>query len=292
MQAGTENAFIYVHGHSANGFTTGLARLSLINIFFSMLITSSSNERIKHARRVREGRERDFIFVEGERLVTECLSSALKLHACFTLAELSPLQLRMLERVACPVFQLSASLLESLSNTKSSQGIIVIAERPSPPVAQLFAAKSSLLLGFDRIQDPGNLGTLVRTAEAAGVSGIFSFAGSADAFSPKTLRSSMGSAFRLPLLPEVSGLGTIKACRSRGLTVIAATGDAEVMHYDYDWRQPSLLILGNEGSGIDAEIMAACDVRVSIPLQTPVESLNVAAAGAALLFEAVRQRRS
>jgi TrmH family RNA methyltransferase len=256
-----------------------------------MLITSSSNERIKHARRVREGRDRDLIFIEGERLVGECVSSGLKLHACFTAESPSPSQLALLERISCPVFQLSESVLESLSDTTSTQGIIVIAERPWPALDSLFATPAPLILGLDRIQDPGNLGTLVRTAESAGASGLFSFAGSADAFSPKTLRSSMGSAFRLPILPDVSGLGTIETCRARGLKTVVATGEADLLHYDYDWRQPTLLILGNEGRGASPEIMSACDARVRIPLHAPVESLNVAAAGAAILFEAVRQRR-
>ncbi len=257
----------------------------------TMLITSSSNDRIKHARRVREGRERDLIFIEGERLVAECVASNLKLQACYTAAEPSASQQTLLERITCPIFQLSESVLESLSDTMSTQGIIVIAERPWPTLDRLFTGESPLILGLDRIQDPGNLGTLVRTAEAAGVGGIFSFAGSADAFSPKTLRSSMGSAFRLPILPDVSGLGTIETCRSRGIQTVVATGDAELLHYDYDWRQPTLLILGNEGRGASSEIMTACDTHVRIPLHSPVESLNVAAAGAAILFEAVRQRR-
>lgn len=256
-----------------------------------MLITSSSNERVKHARRVREGRERDLIFIEGERLVAEGVASELKLHACFTAAEPDASQHKLLERITCPVIQLSESVLESLSDTTSTQGIMVIAERPWPTLDRMFEGKAPLILGLDRIQDPGNLGTLVRTAEAAGVSGLFAFAGSADAFSPKTLRSSMGSAFRLPILPDVSGLGTIETCRSRGLKTVVATGEADHAHYDYDWRQPTLLILGNEGRGASAEIMSACDHRVRIPLHEPVESLNVAAAGAAILFEAVRQRR-
>lgn len=257
-----------------------------------MLITSSSNERVKHARRVREGRERDLIFVEGERLVAECTASSLKLHACFTAAEPSASQQKLLERINCPVFQLSESVLESLSDTQSTQGIIVIAERPFPTVERLFEGGTPLLLGLDRIQDPGNLGTLVRTAEAAGVSGIFAFAGSADAFAPKTLRSSMGSAFRLPILPDVSGLGTLETCRARGIQTVVATGEADASHYEYDWCQPTLLILGNEGRGASTEIMNACDHRLRIPLHPPVESLNVAAAGAAILFEAVRQRRA
>lgn len=257
-----------------------------------MLITSSSNERIKHARRVREGRERDLIFIEGERLVTECLASGLHVHGCFIGAEdLSPARRDLVQRLSCPVFQLSESVLTSLSDTTSTQGIIVIAERPFPVVEHLFAESAPLLLGLDRVQDPGNLGTLIRTAEAAGSAGVFAFAGSADAFVPKTLRSAMGSAFRLPVLADVSGLGVIATCRAHGLKIVVADGEGSISHHDYDWRQPTLLILGNEGRGSAAEIKDASDLRVRIPMRAPVESLNVAAAGAALLFEAARQRR-
>ncbi len=255
-----------------------------------MQITSSSNERVKHARRVREGRERDLIFVEGERLVAECVASGLKIHACFTAEAPPSSQHNLLNTLSCPVFTLAQTVLESLGDTMSTQGIIVIAERPFPTLDRLFDGTAPLVLGLDRVQDPGNLGTLVRTAEAAGANGLFSFAGSADAFAPKTLRSSMGSAFRLPLLPDVSGLGAIETCRARGLKPVVATGEASLSHYEYDWRQPTFLILGNEGRGASAEIMSACDARVRIPLHAPVESLNVAAAGAAILFEAVRQR--
>lgn len=257
----------------------------------TMVITSSSNERIKHARRVREGRERDLIFVEGERLVAECLTSGLPLHACFAPMDATASLHALLERVSCPIFQLAESVLESLSDTMSPQGIIVIAERPWPTLDQMFTGASPLLLGLDRVQDPGNLGTLIRTAEAAGAGGILSLAGSTDAFAPKALRSSMGSAFRLPILADVSGIGAIDACRSRGIQSVVASGEADLAHYDYDWRQPTLLILGNEGRGVSAELMRACDARVRIPLHAPVESLNVAAAGAAILFEALRQRQ-
>ena len=253
-----------------------------------MIITSSSNDRIKHARRVREGRERELIFVEGERLVGECIASGLPIHACFCLPEMAE---SLRARVPCEVFEVAESVLESLSDTQNSQGVIVIAERPSPTLDQVFAQECPFILGLDRVQDPGNFGTLVRTAEGAGASGLLAFAGSVDAFAPKTLRSSMGSAFRLPIITDVSGIGAISACRGKRIKCVIACGDADMEHYDYDWRQPTMLILGNEARGASAELMAACDARVRIPLHEPVESLNVAAAGAAILFEAVRQRK-
>lgn len=257
-----------------------------------MIITSSSNERIKHARRVREGRERDWIFVEGERLVAECVDTGLVLQVCFVTAEVSADQQELLGKLTCPIFEVSESVLDSLSDTMSTQGIIVIAERPWTDLERVFSTQAPLILGLDRVQDPGNVGTLVRTAEAAAASGLLLFAGCADAFAPKTLRSAMGSAFRLPILADVSGEGVISACRARGLKSVVASGDAETLYDAYDWQQPTLLILGNEGRGASESIIAACDVRVRIPLQAPVESLNVAAAGAAILFEAARQRQA
>jgi TrmH family RNA methyltransferase len=249
-----------------------------------MLITSNSNERVKHARRVREGRERELIFVEGERLAAECIASGLTLHTCFTTDAVPP------AGITCPAFQLTESVLDSLSDTMNSQGIILIATRPQPNFDSIFAKKNPLILGLDRVQDPGNLGTLIRTAEAAGASGILSFAGSADAYAPKTLRSAMGSAFRLPIVAEVFGLGAIAACRAKGIRTVVATGEGDTPHYDYDWSQPTLLILGNEAHGATADLLTACDSCLRIPLHAPVESLNVSAAGAAMLFEAVRQR--
>lgn len=256
-----------------------------------MIITSSSNDRIKHARRVREGRERDLIFIEGERLTAECTSSTLELHACFYASDATDSMRELVARMKCEAFEVSEPVLESLSDTQNPQGIIVIARRPEPMLDQVFASESPLVVGLDRVQDPGNFGTLVRTAEAAGASGLLSFAGSVDAYAPKTLRSSMGSAFRLPIVTDVSGLGAIAACRAKGIRSVIATGEATMEHYDCDWRQPTLLILGNEARGASAELMKSCDARVRIPLHEPVESLNVAAAGAAILFEAVRQRK-
>ena len=255
-----------------------------------MIITSSSNATIKHARSVRDGRERDLIFVEGERLAAECVASRLPLHVCFVPPEPTEAMLGLLSQIACPVYQVAESVLEALGDTVATQGIILIAERPWPTLDDVFAGHCPLLLGLDRVQDPGNLGTLIRTAEAAGCTGVLSFAGSADAFSPKSLRSSMGSAFRLPIISGVTDVGAVTACRSRGLKTVIASGDGDTTHFAHDWNLPTMLILGNEARGVSASLKGQCDARVRIPLHAPVESLNVAAAGAAILFEAVRQR--
>ncbi|TDU64260.1 TrmH family RNA methyltransferase [Prosthecobacter fusiformis] len=261
-----------------------------------MQITSASNEKVKYARRVREGREAGVIFIEGLRLAEEAVSSGLTIEACFyEVSEKADARaealLELLKGKGTSMLPATTEVVHSLGDTVQSQGIILLARRPQRGSERLRQTGSTLLLGLDRVQDPGNLGTLIRTAEAAGAGGIVSLKGSADAFSPKVLRSSMGSAFRLPLLEEASAADLQVLQSAQGFTMVAAAGDGEMDYTGYDWRQPTLLLLGNEGRGVAAELMQQCDVRLRIPMHAGVESLNVAAAGAVMLFEAARQRR-
>lgn len=260
------------------------------------MISSSSNERVKHARRVRDGREAGLIFVDGLRLAGEALRSGVIVETAFVDAEaeadprLEALVARMTERKV-PVLTAARSVLDVLADTVQSQGIILIARRPEPVASALFQQPGVLLLGIDRVQDPGNMGTLLRTAEAAGVHGVIVLGGSVDVYSPKVLRSSMGSAFRVPVLAEASHEILSGLRQKHALHLTAAAGEGEMDYDHYDWRQPTLLLLGNEGCGVSAELMQACDTRLRIPMANGVESLNVAAAGAVMLFEAARQRR-
>jgi TrmH family RNA methyltransferase len=249
------------------------------------MITSAANDKIKHARRVRDGREEGLIFVEGLRLAEECLKSGLVVQACFHTPDPSGRLEAVLQQVpAGSRFVVQPSVLHSISDTVSSQGIVLIAERPGRLLKAELASDSLLILGLDRVQDPGNVGTLFRTAEAAGVSGIVLTEGCADPFSPKSVRSAMGSAFRM-------AMASAESFDANGLTIVAAAGSGTMNYYDYDWRQPTLLWLGNEARGLDEALLRSADVQLRIPMHAGVESLNVAAAGAALLFEAARQRR-
>jgi TrmH family RNA methyltransferase len=259
-----------------------------------MLLTSPANERLKHARRVRDGREPELIFIEGERLAEECLQAGLALTACFHEPEpgwRSQQILTALRARGCPLYAVTEAALATISDTVNSQGIIVLAERPVAGLQPMLTANQPLIVGLDAVQDPGNFGTIVRTAEAAGASGVLALKGSVDAFAPKTLRSAMGSAFRLPLVAGAN-VPVIQQIQAAGLKVVATVMDAERSYTDFDWRQPALVLFGNEARGLRAEVLAQCTVRLRIPLQAPVESLNVAAAAAALLFEAARQRRA
>lgn len=260
-----------------------------------MQITSASNERIKHARRVRDGREPGLIFIEGIRLAEEAVRSGLIVDTCFAVQRDEPRQSELLSQLASQKVSVQLTtpeVLSALGDTVQSQGIILLAQRPMLSASALLEASTTLFLGLDRVQDPGNMGTLIRTAEAAGIGGIVALGGSVDVFSPKVLRSSMGSAFRLPILANATAEQLLALRESHGLQIVAAAGEGEIDYTDYDWQQPTLLLLGNEGRGVDAALMQQCDARLRIPLLNGVESLNVAAAGAVMLFEAARQRRS
>lgn len=258
-----------------------------------MQITSSTNERIKHARRVREGREPELIFIEGLRLAEEAFNTGLTIEACFTVTSEDARTLTLLSQLNdhdVPIYTTTAGILESLGDTVQTQGIILIAQRPQLTPEALFNRGGRLFLALDRVQDPGNMGTLLRTAEAAGADGVLALGGSADVFSPKVLRSSMGSAFRLPVLQNVTPETLMALKTQHQLSLVAAAGDGEMKYTRYDWKQPTVLLLGNEGRGVAPDLMERCDTLLHIPMANGVESLNVATAGAVMLFEAARQR--
>lgn len=257
-----------------------------------MLITSPANERLKHARRVRDGREDNLIFVEGERLIEECLQSGLALKECFHSPETSPRAEKILSELAnrgCPLLPTAEAVLATISDTVNTQGLMLIAERPSATLNQVIAT-NGLIVCLDAVQDPGNFGTIIRTAEAAGIVGVISLKGSVDAFAPKTLRSAMGSAFRLPIVTDVEADELIAKARSTGLKLVATAADGETVYSDFNWGERAIIIFGNEANGVRQELLEQSDTRIRIPLCSPVESLNVASAAAAILFEAARQK--
>ena len=257
-----------------------------------MLITSPANERLKHARRVRDGREDNLIFVEGERLIEECLQSGLALAACFHSPEVSPRAQTILAELddrGCPLLPTADAVLATVSDTVNSQGLIVLAERPTAQLEEVLLS-SGLLVCLDAVQDPGNFGTILRTAEAAGATGVISMKGSVDAYSPKVLRSAMGSAFRLPIVTGVTYEGLMEHLYKAKLQIVAATADGETLYHEPNWLEPTMVILGNEANGVSDDLLELCETRIRIPLRSPVESMNVAAAAAVILFEAARQR--
>jgi len=261
-------------------------------------IKSRTNPLVQRLRRLKQRAEAgsELILLEGPKLVLEALASGVS----------------VLEAVASPRAQASAAgraallalsaagrepraldagLFDSLSEVDTSQGLLALARRPVFSLEAVFAPPPALVLVAVEVQNPGNLGALLRTAEAAGASGALLTAGCADAFSWKALRGSMGSALRLPHVRGLALEAALALLRERGLLAMAASADAALRHDEADLTGPCALLVGSEGAGLPEAALAGADCRVRIPMAGRVESLNVGIAAGVLLFEAARQRR-
>lgn len=261
------------------------------------LITSRDNSLLRQVRAVRDGKVDDQIFVEGLRLAEEALRSGLRIEAVIVSDELARKEkasglIDELERTSVRTALVSEKLLESISYTRTPQGIVLLASRPQSTEVS-FSAKQegpALVVVMHRINNPVNVGAIIRTAEAAGATGTIATKESSDPFSPKSLRGAMGSAFRLPIWFGPTYDEAIAWCSQRNIQTICADVQGSTGYDQVDWKRPTALILGPESSGLSrAEIEAAND-SVRIPMQVPAESLNVAVASGILLYEAARQR--
>ena len=264
-------------------------------------LTSPQNPMVKLMRSLytRKGRDRTgLVPVEGSRFVQEALLAARRgvttIEALFYEAgfdEKGPEQRALLEAaevLAREVFRCSPSLFKTLSSTETPQGVAAAVARPVFP--QRPSSGRELYLVVDRVQDPGNMGTIIRTAAAAGVDGILCLKGTVDPFNPKTLRATMGAVFRVPITFYDSSQDLLKELSQWRCRLIAADVEGDQYHFQADYSGPIAVIIGNEGQGIEPGLLLAAPVRVRIPLASGVESLNAAVACGILLDEAVRYR--
>ncbi|HEV2884187.1 MAG TPA: RNA methyltransferase [Pyrinomonadaceae bacterium] len=262
-----------------------------------MLITSRDNSLLRQARAVRDGKEDGLIYVEGLRLCEEALRSGLRIEAVIYSEELAAKEkaaplITELTQNSNRAASVSEKLLESISYTKTPQGVVALASRPDSTL-QSFESKQKepqLLVVMHRINNPVNVGAILRTAEAAGATGVIATAHTSDPLSPKSLRGAMGSAFRLPIWFGTEFREVVSWCSQRGVRTICADVHAKSRYEEVDWRGPSALILGPESNGLSDEEIALADDAVTIPMHGNAESLNVAVAAGVVLYEAARQR--
>lgn len=260
-------------------------------------ITSRDNSLLRLARAVRDGKETEYIFVEGLRLCEEALRSSLDIEALIVSEELMRKErvagaIEELSRASRRSASVSEKLLESISYTKTPQGIVVLARRPASSQERLSASidNNALLVVLHQINNPVNVGAILRTAEAAGAAGVITTRNTSDPFSPKSLRGAMGSAFRLPIWTGPGYEEMIDWCRKRNVETVCADAEASLAHTDFDWTRATALLLGPESTGFTAGEMESATQVVRIPMRGAVESLNVSVAAGILLFEAARQR--
>jgi TrmH family RNA methyltransferase len=259
-----------------------------------MLISSSENARIKAARKLQQKRHRlanRQILLEGVRLIADAFRSGFRPAPLFYLPELAgadaptgqllaQLQAAGVECLAC-----SAAVFATLTETVNPQGVVAVVPLPALPAPR----NPQLTLLLDQVREPGNAGTLLRAAEAAGADWVIAAPGTVDLFNEKVLRAGMGAHFRLPIV-TCTDWTQVEQALPAGHPLYLAEARAELVYDQVDWRAPVVLAIGGEASGASVSVRSLA-TPIAIPMAGQTESLNAAIAGAVILFEAARQRR-
>lgn len=268
-------------------------------------ITSRQNPLVKRFRKVKSGTERSLVFLEGVRIVEDALSTGVKFESVVFTSELGTsergaLLLQALQSVQCRGSLVSRQVMDAISETRAPQGIAAIVSRPYFELDNLFESPPGLLVIADALQDPGNLGTIIRSAEAAGADGLITTNFTVDAFGEKAIRASMGSSLRLPIVTNARLEQVVARCREHKLKVIVSIAPSggfttqernpAKTYTECNMASPLALIVGREATGVSPSASLVADELIYIPMARGVESLNVASAAAILLYEAARQR--
>ncbi len=260
-------------------------------------ITSKENGAIKHLRSLSDPKQRkkdNAFLIEGVKMVEEALRDRAGVKMVVASPSLTQHHgkgvLKLAEKQSVEVLWISEKLLDSLSESKTPQPVMAVMEMKEHSEEGLLADPSGLIVICHQLQDPGNLGAIIRTAEAVGAAGVAVPSNTVDPYNAKTIRASMGSILRLPLvrIGEVSPF--LKKCRQKGFQTVAMVVTGGEAHFDLDLRKPTAVIVGQEGSGLPDEILKDTDILVRIPMAEEIDSLNVATSAAVFLYETMRQR--
>lgn len=266
------------------------------------MITSTSNPRMKEIVQLRKKsrmrtKTRSFL-VEGLRMIREVpQESLIQLYVTDEFYK----KHREEPIFAAEKILVSSEVFAYISDTKTPQGILAIVRQSMHTEAEILGncedkksagdSRQTHILVLDNIQDPGNLGTIFRTAEAAGVTGILLSRDCADIYNPKTIRSTMGAIFRMPFVYVDDLVRTVEKLKEQNIHTYAAHMDGKQVYDEEDYCQKIAFLIGNEGNGIRPEVAACADTWIRIPMEGQTESLNAAVAASVLMFEAGRQRR-
>ena len=265
-------------------------------------ITSKDNAIFKLIKslKVRKHRIREALFVvEGPKQVVEAETSRYDLKYLVVrqdrLGYLKDYDLfDRVDRYACTVISMDERLFKQISDTENNQGILAVLsyEPLSEKDFMMEVPSGSTVLVLDKLQDPGNIGTIIRTAEGAGFKGIILLKGSGDVFSPKSIRAAGGATLRMPvtMINDAAALRRLSCEFSKRLIVTDV--ESGLAYYDVDLSENIFLVMGNEGHGVSKEILDMADIRINIPTDGALESLNVATAGAVLMMDSLRQSKN
>lgn len=263
-------------------------------------IVSRQNAAVRNCRALARGRDGDRVLLDGVHLLEDAVETGLPIELVITTSRIAGAHQRLvaaLEAVA-PVYLAADDIVQSASPVRTSSGIVGVATLPAATVAETVPQHApegqpyvpAMAVALVDVQDPGNAGAVVRAVEAAGGTGVIACGTTADLRSWKALRASMGSAFRVPLAH--ASLDELAAeARLAGVRLIASTLDAAAADMrDVTWNEPFILLIGNEGRGLDPDVAGRAELAVRIPMFGKLQSMNAALSAAVILYEAERQR--
>lgn len=258
------------------------------------MITSSKNPLIKELqglqKKKKERNKQQVFIVEGLRAVRE-IPKTWKVHK-YIISESFDLKAdNIIKDPKAPVLSVADSVFTTISDTRTPQGIMAVVSQLDYAEDKIIAIDQGFFVIADQIQDPGNLGTLIRTAHASGVDGVFLSKGCVDLYNPKTIRATMGSVFHIPIFTDVTLERLMKDLRISQTNIYGAALERSKSLYDYDYTKKTALIIGNEANGISEEIKAMVSNFIRIPMPGGAESLNASIAAGICMFEVVRQRK-
>lgn len=255
------------------------------------MITSTSNQQIKNLavlmKKAKAREEQGVFVIEGRKMAEEIPAGWCQktyVSERFLLENGDFLKNWDYETVSDSVFK-------AVSDTQTPQGILCLVKRPKYALEELLCGKGTHLLVLESIQDPGNLGTMLRTGEGAGISGVIMNQSTVDLFNPKTIRSTMGSIYRVPFYVTKDLKHTILELKKQSIRVYAAHLKGSLCYDEPDYKEGTAFLIGNEGNGLSDAIADCADTYIKIPMAGQVESLNAAISASLLMYETNRQRR-
>lgn len=261
------------------------------------MITSTSNDRIKQIMKYRksakERRKQGVFLVEGIRMFVEIPKEWCR-EVYMTEDFLERYQEQIPEYLLSKLELVAPHVMEAMTDTKTPQGVISVVSQPTYSIEEVCMQKEDsepLILALENLQDPGNLGTIVRTAEGAGVTGIVMSRETVDIYNPKVVRATMGSIFRVPFCYVENLTDWITSMNAEAVGTYSAHLQG-TSFYDFDYQKPTIFCIGNEGNGLTDALSQTTKYKIKIPMMGKVESLNAATAATVLMYEAMRQRNS
>ncbi|MHB8843555.1 MAG: TrmH family RNA methyltransferase [Nitrospirota bacterium] len=238
-------------------------------------------------------KEKAFL-IEGVKMVEEALRDKLGVKQVIAAPSLTQHHgrgvIKLAERIGIEILWVSERMMDAVAESKTPQPVMAVVEMHENPEDALISHSSRLIVIAHQLQDPGNLGTIIRTAEAVGAAGVAVTQNSVDPYNPKTVRASMGSILRLPVVKVGDMPGFLGKCRKAGFQTAAMVLQGDRSIFDADLTKPTVFLFGQEGSGLQGDLLESVALKLTIPMAETIDSLNVATSAAVVLYEALRQR--